>query len=121
MTILTWVGVALVGGAGAVARFAVDKFVGARVDSELPLGTFAINVSGSFLLGLLDGLTLSGNAMILAGTATIGAYTTFSTWMLETQRLAEDGEFVAGLANIVVSVAAGFGAVALGHLIGARA
>ena len=121
MTVWTWIAVALVGGAGAVARFAVDKFVGGRIDSELPLGTFAINISGSFLLGLFDGLALSGNAMILAGTATIGAYTTFSTWMLETHRLAEDGEFAAGLANIVVSFGVGFGAVALGHLIGARA
>jgi CrcB protein len=121
VTVWTWIGVALVGGAGAVARFAVDQFVGSRIDSELPLGTFAINVSGSFLLGLLDGLALNGNAMILAGTATIGAYTTFSTWMLETQRLAEDGEFAAGLANIVGSFAVGFGAVALGHLIGAHA
>lgn len=112
---------ALVGGSGAVARFAVDKLIGARIDSELPLGTFAINVSGSFMLGLFDGLALSGNAMILAGTATIGAYTTFSTWMLETQRLAEDGEFLAGLANIFGSFTVGFGAVALGHLIGARA
>jgi len=121
MTVWTWIGVAVLGGLGATARFLLDKFIGVRVRSELPLGTFAINISGAFLLGLLDGLALSGNAMILAGTATLGAYTTFSTWMLETHRLVEDGEFAAGLLNVVGSVAVGFGAVALGHLIGAHA
>jgi CrcB protein len=110
--------VALLGGAGALGRFAVDKIVAVRTSSELPVGTFAINVSGSFVLGLLDGVALSGSAMLLVGTATIGAYTTFSTWMLETERLVEDGDFVAGLANIVLSVLVGFGAVVLGHLIG---
>ncbi len=118
MTALTWVAVAAVGGCGAVARFLLDGFVGRRVGTGLPYGTFAVNISGAFVLGLLDGLALSGNAMIVVGTAMIGAFTTFSTWMLETHRLAEDGEFLAGLFNVVVSVAAGFGAVALGHYIG---
>ena len=118
MTVWTWIGVALVGGIGALARFLVDAWVGSRFGRELPLGTFAINVSGAFLLGLLDGLALSGNAMLVAGTATIGAYTTFSTWMFETHRLAEDGEFTSAALNIGVSILAGFGAVVLGHLIG---
>jgi CrcB protein len=115
---LTWIAVAIVGGVGAVGRFVVDGWVGARFGRELPLGTFAINVSGAFLLGLLDGLALSGNAMVVAGTATIGAYTTFSTWMFESQRLAEDGEFRALALNIGASIVAGFAAVVLGHLLG---
>jgi CrcB protein len=110
--------VALVGGLGAVARFVLDGWIGARVGRELPLGTFAINISGSFLLGLLDGLALSGDGMVIAGTATIGAYTTFSTWMFETHRLAEDGEFAAVALNVGFSILAGFAAVALGHLLG---
>jgi CrcB protein len=118
VTALTWIGVAVLGGLGAVARFVVDGWVGARFGRELPLGTFAINVSGAFALGLLDGLALSGNAMIVAGTATIGAYTTFSTWMFETHRLAEDGEFAAAALNIGASIVAGFAAVVLGHLLG---
>ncbi len=113
-----WIAVGLVGGLGAIARFLLDGWVGARLGRELPLGTFAINVSGSFLLGLLDGLALSGNAMLIAGTATIGAYTTFSTWMFESQRLAEDGEFTGAAMNIGASVVVGFAAVALGHLLG---
>jgi fluoride exporter len=118
MTALTWVAVAIVGGIGSVARFVLDGWVGSRLGRELPFGTFTINVSGAFLLGLLDGLALSGNAMIVAGTAAIGAYTTFSTWMLETHRLAEDGELVGAALNILLSIVAGFAAVVLGHLIG---
>lgn len=118
MTAWTWIAVALVGGAGSVARFVVDGWVGSRMGSELPFGTFVINISGAFLLGLLDGLALSGNAMIVAGTATVGAYTTFSTWMFETHRLDEDGEYAAAALNIGVSIVVGFGAVVLGHLIG---
>lgn len=114
----TWIGVAVVGGLGAVARFVVDGLIGARFGRELPLGTFAINVSGAFLLGLLDGLALGGNAMVIAGTATIGAYTTFSTWMFETHRLAEDGEYASAALNIGLSIVAGFAAVVLGHLLG---
>ncbi len=109
---------AVVGGLGAVARFLLDGWVGNRFGRELPLGTFAINISGAFLLGLLDGLALSGDAMVIAGTATIGAYTTFSTWMFETHRLAEDGEFTAVALNIGASIVIGFAAVALGHLLG---
>jgi fluoride exporter len=118
VTALTWVAVAAVGGCGAVARFLFDGFVGTRLGKSLPFGTFAVNISGAFLLGLLDGLALSGNTMLIAGTATIGAYTTFSTWMLETQRLAEEGQFMAGLLNVCVSLLVGFGAVALGHYVG---
>jgi len=110
--------VAALGGAGAVARLLVGGWIGARFGDDWPLGTFLVNVSGSFLLGLFDGLALSGNAMIVAGTATIGAYTTFSGWMLETHRLAEDGEFAGAALNVGASVLVGFGAVVLGHLLG---
>jgi fluoride exporter len=118
MSAATWAGVALLGGAGAVARFVVDGAVAGRVDRDLPLGTLAVNVSGAFLLGLVAGLALTGDALVLAGTATLGSYTTFSTWMLETQRLVEEGEPRGAALNIVVSLAAGLLAVALGRAIG---
>ena len=51
-----------------------------------------VNLTGAALLGLLVGLGFTGDRLLLAGTATLGSYTTFSTWMLETQRLVEDGE-----------------------------
>jgi CrcB protein len=63
-------------------------------------------------------LALEGNALLLAGTATLGSYTTFSTWMLETHRLAEDGELPLAAVNISMSLAIGVGAAALGRLIG---
>lgn len=117
MTAATWIAVAVVGGAGACARFLIDGLV--SVGQDLPWGTFVINVSGSFLLGLVSGLAFTGDALVLAGSAALGSYTTFSTWMLETHRLREEGEFWPALGNIVISLAVGLGAVALGRTIGA--
>lgn len=117
MSLWVWIGVALLGGVGAVARFVLDAAISARSDGELPLGTLTVNLSGAFVLGLLTGRNVAGNAMLLAGTATIGAYTTFSTWMLETHRLAEDRAYRIAALNIVLSLAAGIGAAALGRVI----
>jgi fluoride exporter len=118
MSVVTWLGVALLGGAGAVARFVVDGAVAERATGELPVGTLAVNLSGAFLLGVVAGLALKGDALLLAGTATLGSYTTFSTWMLETQRLVEDGEGRVATVNVVLSLAAGLAAVALGRALG---
>ena len=69
----------------------------------------------SALLGFLGGLALSKDAALLAGTAFVGAYTTFSTWMLETDRLSEERQMSAAFANIVVSVVLGLAAALLGQ------
>lgn len=121
MSVWTWLGVALLGGAGANARFLIDGLTSARAGGELPFGTLAVNASGSLLLGLVTGFALGGSALVLAGTATLGSYTTFSTWMLETQRLAEDAKLPAALLNVLVSLAVGVAAAALGRTIGAHA
>ncbi len=113
-----WVLVALVGGGGAIARFLLDGAVSARATSRFPLGTFVVNISGALVLGLLTGLALAGPALIIAGTATIGSYTTFSTWMLESQRLTEDAEIPTAALNLTLSLAAGVAAAALGRAIG---
>jgi fluoride exporter len=118
MSAWTWLAVALVGGVGAIGRFLLDRVVTARAGRDFPVGTLAVNVSGALLLGLLTGLALEGGAMVVAGTALLGSYTTFSTWMLETHRLAEDGELARAASNVVLSLALGVGAAALGHLIG---
>jgi CrcB protein len=81
----------VLGGAGAIARFAVDAFVSNRWRARWPWGTLVVNLSGALLLGLLLGVALQEVALLLAGGATLGSYTTFSTWMFETQRLGEDG------------------------------
>jgi CrcB protein len=113
-TALVWVGVVLLGGIGSVLRFLVDRAVARRVARPFPFGTLAVNISGAALLGFLGGLVLSKDAALLAGTAFVGAYTTFSTWMLETQRLAEERQMWAALANIVISVVLGMAAAFLG-------
>jgi fluoride exporter len=113
-----WLGIAVLGGVGALARFAFDAGVAQRAGSSFPWGTLTVNVSGSFLLGFLAGVTLSGEALVLAATGLLGSYTTFSTWMLESQRLAEDGEGRAALLNLLASLAAGLIAVTLGRALG---
>ncbi len=111
--------VVICGGAGAVARFTVDSLVQSRRLGEFPLGTFVVNIGGAFLLGLLIGLRASHGTMLVLGTATLGSYTTFSTWMLETHRPAQDGEARLAWQNLVLSLAVGLGAVALGRWLGA--
>jgi CrcB protein len=118
MSFWVWVGIALLGGVGAIARFLIDAVISRAAGSDLPVGTFAINVSGAFALGLVTGLAVSGDALILIGTATLGSYTTFSTWMLETHRLRDDGRFKGAFANALISLVIGFGALALGRTIG---
>jgi fluoride exporter len=118
MNVLIWVAVALIGGAGSVARFLVDGAVSSAAGHDFPFGTMAVNVSGAMFLGLLTGLTLSDHQALLAGTAAVGSYTTFSTWMLETQRLAEERQHRKVLANVVVSLVLGIAAAAVGRLIG---
>jgi CrcB protein len=115
---LTWIGVLGLGGVGAILRFAVDTVIATRAGREFPLGTLAINVSGAALLGFLTGLSVSGSALVLFGTATLGSYTTFSTWMLETHRLREDGAFARAMANLVISLLLGLAAIALGRTVG---
>jgi fluoride exporter len=115
---LLWCGVAMLGAAGALARFLLDTVVASRAGGDFPFGTLAVNGSGALVLGLLAGIALEGDAYLLAGTATVGAYTTFSTWMLETHRLGEEGEPALLFANIVISAGVGLGAALLGRIIG---
>ena len=118
MTIAVWAGVVLLGGAGAVLRFLVDRTVAGRLAGSFPFGTLVVNLSGAMLLGFLSALALSPHVALLAGTAFVGSYTTFSTWMLETQRLGEERQVWPAVANIVVSLALGLAAAWCGQWIG---
>jgi CrcB protein len=90
--VLPWIGVAVLGAAGAYARFAVAGWVTAlRGGGDFPIGTLVVNLTGAFALGLLTGLSAGADAALVLGTGLLGAYTTFSTWMVEAQRLGEDG------------------------------
>jgi fluoride exporter len=117
---ILWGGVLLAGGAGAVLRFLVDRAVARRAARSFPFGTLTVNVSGAALLGLLGGLALNRHAALLADTAFIGSYTTFSTWMLETQRLSEERQLRDAVANVVASIVFGIAAALFGQWIAGR-
>ena len=117
MSAAVWLGVMVIGGLGSVARFMVDRAVARRAARSFPFGTLTVNITGAALLGFITGLTLNHHAALLAGTAFVGAYTTFSTWMFETQRLSEERQIRPAVANIVVSLAVGIAAAAAGQAI----
>jgi CrcB protein len=110
--------VVLAGGAGAIARFAVDGAVEFGRLNLFPWGTLVVNLSGTFVLGLVVGVAAPHRVMELIGTAAIGSYTTFSTWMLETHRPAEDGETRLVWLNIVAGLLLGLAAIELGRALG---
>ena len=111
------------GAAGAVSRYLVDTFVSERFGGAFPLGTLVINLSGSFLLGLLFALAVE-EARLLSEVRPalmigfLGAYTTFSTLMLESWRLVEDGALALAVANLAGSMVLGVVAVVAGMAIG---
>ncbi len=117
--------VAAGGAAGAVARYAMTLFVAAFWKSDFPLATLMINVSGSFILGFFSTFAAERAPIdplwrLLIATGFVGAYTTFSTFEYETERLAANGAIAWGVLNVVTSVLAGFIAVRLGVVLARR-
>jgi CrcB protein len=107
MSVAVLLAVGVLGGLGAIARFVLDGAVSARTAGRFPFGTLAVNVSGSFALGLFVSLALAGDGYRLLGTGLVGGFTTFSTWALESHRLGEDGELALGAVNFAVSLLLG--------------
>ena len=118
MSPAVWCLAALLGGCGALARFVFDTAISQRLRRDFPFGTLAVNLSGALALGITVGAALRGSAAVLVGAATVGAYTTFSTWMFETHRLAENGEVGRAVANLLASLGLGLAAAVLGRLVG---
>jgi len=108
---------------GSIARFWLATYVGQRMGTRFPYGTFLINVSGCFLIGLVmtiltERTHLNPTYLYLIPIGFIGGYTTFSTFEYETLRAIQDGQFTIGLLNIVLSVVVGFVMVWTGALVG---
>ncbi len=95
------------GGIGAIARFLLDGAVAGRLGRGFPYGTLVVNLTGSFALGVLVGVALDDDAYRTAATGLLGAFTTFSTWALESHRLGEDGRLRIGALNFAVSLGLG--------------
>ncbi|MEW6116997.1 MAG: fluoride efflux transporter CrcB [Nitrospirota bacterium] len=107
---------------GAISRYAVGLWIGQRWGRSFPLGTFVINVSGSFLIGLLmvlfnERFLVNPQWRLLLTVGFLGAYTTFSTFEYETGALLRDGEWFIAALNILLSVIAGFVALKLGEVL----
>jgi CrcB protein len=115
--------VGLGGFAGAIARFWLGEYIGNRMGTRFPYGTFAINISGSFLIGLVVTVlaerthwNMSWRYLIPIGF--IGAYTTFSTFELEAFESMRDGQILIAFLNVALSAVIGFIAVWLGVITG---
>jgi fluoride exporter len=113
--------IALAGAFGAVARYCVHTLVQSRVTGLFPFGTVVVNLSGSFVLGVVTGLAiahgLDPDVRAVVGTGFIGAYTTFSSFSYETVGLLEDAAPRAALVNAFGSVAIGLVAATTGLLV----
>lgn len=122
MSPLAWLGFLAAAAVGAPTRYLLDRWAGSNTRSRFPWGTLTVNVSGCLVLGVLTGLALDhrlgSTASTIVGSGGLGAYTTFSTFSVETVRLAEDGLVDQALANVaatfVVGLAAAFAGIALG-------
>jgi len=107
---------------GAITRYWVALWIGEKWGRTFPLGTFVVNVSGSFLIGLLMPIftvkfLVNPQWRLFLVVGFLGAYTTFSTFEYETSALITDGEWFLALLNVVASVIAGFIALKIGEVI----
>jgi CrcB protein len=109
--------------AGGISRYVLAGAVYEKLGTSFPYGTLVINLSGCFLIGFFSAIVddkffLGPNSRVLLMTGFCGAYTTFSTYMLETGNLVKDGEISRAFLNILVSTVIGFGAYWLGNIVG---
>ena len=122
-TVMPYLLVGVGGFIGANARFVVARIVGAMFETRFPLGTFVINVSGSFLLGVLGTVVVqkvmpgSESMRLALGVGFLGAYTTFSTFEFETHALFDDGSWLTATTNMFASLFVGLLAVRAGIVI----
>lgn len=99
---------------GAVTRFAIGNAVKRRFPSNFPLGTLSVNVAGAFLLGMILGLGIEGGPYSFFGIGFLGAFTTYSTFMVEAWRLEISGDRRKAVLYLVCSYAGGLSSAFLG-------
>jgi len=118
---VTWLWVAVGAAVGAPGRYLTDRWVQSRHDSVFPWGTLVVNVVASFVLGVVAGAASGVSSAVAAvvGTGFCGALSTYSTFSYETLRLLETRARLFAVANVVVALAGGLGAAALGWVAGA--
>jgi CrcB protein len=115
-----WLALAAAGSCGALGRYHVTRAITAlfsrrRRGGAFPAGTFVVNLTGAFFLGLITGLQLADAVAFVAGTGLLGAYTTFSTWMVETVGLGKiPHQRLTGTAYLLGSAAVGVALAAAG-------
>jgi fluoride exporter len=122
-TMMKYLMVGIGGGIGSMLRFWVSSYLGERIGTRFPSGTFAVNITGSFLIGLIVTLLTSKvnwdpNWRYLVPIGFIGGYTTFSAFEYETLRSMQDGRMLVASLNVILSVTLGFAAVWLGTVAG---
>lgn len=110
-----WVWVGLGGSIGSLCRYGIARWTGDRFDGLFPWGTLIANVTGTFLLGLLLGNTVTPVWTLFLGTGILGGLTTFSTWMVESLRLIEEGEYRTAALNLLGSAGVGLAVFWLGY------
>ena len=119
---MTFIAIAAGGAIGALARFALDEWVTLRTSGHLPWGIFVVNIAGSFAAGLIAGLVderihLAPTVRPLVVVGFLGAFTTFSTLMVDSWRLIDSGAWVAAAGNLLGSMGLGMVAVVAGVLV----
>ena len=123
MSPLAWAAFVAAAALGAPARYLLDSAIAERVEGPFPWGTFVVNITGSFLLGLLTGLGLNHDLpripRVVLGVGFCGAYTTFSTFTFETVRLLEEGALAEAFRNAAGTFVAGSIAAAAGLVVAA--
>jgi CrcB protein len=118
MTPLTWTLLIPAGALGALARYETGRLMFTRFGLRAPWGVLAVNLLGAFLLGLLAGAHPSDVLVIALGTGFLGSFTTFSTWMVESDGFGAGEQWNALLLTIVGPLVGGFILVAAGFAAG---
>ncbi len=118
MSLAVLAGIGLLGGLGATARHLLDELVSEHAPGVFPLGILMVNLLGAFVIGVLTGAAVGGDAGRLLATGLLGGFTTFSTWMLDSRRLAENRHRPAFWLNLGASLVLGLLAVWLGRHVG---